>query len=464
MLEYPRKRGISEFTQSESVKVKLEDSQPIKKLKVKIETQNEGWQNISPAGAVKPNPNYKTVPCKNFALDGNCQFGQRCTFKHGSADNGQPLLQGLGKPSVPVNYKIVPCKSWSQVGQCSHGDRCTFMHGESDYKGGIFSKPYEKLLCNFFSKSGFCPRGGRCGFIHSAGLVQSSSGALPPIASPRPRPRAMLISNQNAPETQVSIRNNGGYLLEAPEQIRLRGFSESRFMTPSQFMSVSDIRAKPRSARIIQGMIQGGRNQLQPSPALPPNYKTVACTNFSKDGTCRFGSSCTYKHGDETVDTPRLLDRKTELRPRIPVAPRIPMALKSDSEYKSVPCMAFIQTSFCQYGEECWFIHGNEGRRLPVSLSQAIPMDIRQAIPMPLRQARPMPLRQARPMPLRSANIPEPVGPGGFTPQQNRSFGAGANIPNYKTVMCKHWEKDGKCPFNEKCTYKHGNEDSGRPI
>lgn len=436
MLGYSRKRAISEMTQSESVKVKSEDVQPTKKLKIKIETDKEGGQNKYPTSAFKPIPNYKTVPCKNFALDGNCQFGGRCTFKHGSADDGQSLPPVA---NVPQNYKIVPCKSWSQVGQCTHGDRCTFMHGNSDYKGGLFVKPYKKIPCKFFADTGFCERGVRCGFLHGRGLERGFMRGFSPISAQRPRSGPLLMSEAISPTARV-IRNNAGYFLAEQEQIRLSGLSESHFVTPSRFLDVRGITPKERAASIFPGIMRGGRNQQKP---IPPNYKTVACTNFAKDGTCRFGSSCTYKHGDETVDPPILLER-----PKL--QPRIPVTLKSNAEYKSVPCMAFIQTGFCQYGEECWFIHGDEGQQLPISLRQASPIQ--------------MPLRRARPMPLRQASFPEPGVLGGYPLQQNISFGAGGQKPNYKTVMCKHWEKDGKCPFNEKCTYKHGDEDSGRPI
>jgi hypothetical protein len=30
------------------------------------------------------------------------------------------------------------------------------------------------------------------------------------------------------------------------------------------------------------------------------------------------------------------------------------------------------------------------------------------------------------------------------------------NIESYKTVICKHYEQTGKCPYNEKCNFAHG--------
>jgi len=39
------------------------------------------------------------------------------------------------------------------------------------------------------------------------------------------------------------------------------------------------------------------------------------------------------------------------------------------------------------------------------------------------------------------------------------------NIPynNYKTQLCKFWEKEGKCKFNKNCSYAHGDYELRKP-
>ena len=39
------------------------------------------------------------------------------------------------------------------------------------------------------------------------------------------------------------------------------------------------------------------------------------------------------------------------------------------------------------------------------------------------------------------------------------------NIPynNYKTQLCKFWEKEGKCKFNKNCSYAHGDHELRKP-
>ena len=43
-------------------------------------------------------------------------------------------------------------------------------------------------------------------------------------------------------------------------------------------------------------MNQGGKNQKNPL-----NFKIVKCKNFEKDGTCKYGSHCTFAHGDNDL-------------------------------------------------------------------------------------------------------------------------------------------------------------------
>jgi hypothetical protein len=39
------------------------------------------------------------------------------------------------------------------------------------------------------------------------------------------------------------------------------------------------------------------------------------------------------------------------------------------------------------------------------------------------------------------------------------------NVPynNFKTQLCKFWEKEGKCKFNKNCSYAHGDHELRKP-
>ena len=44
-------------------------------------------------------------------------------------------------------------------------------------------------------------------------------------------------------------------------------------------------------------------------------------------------------------------------------------------------------------------------------------------------------------------------------PEELREFTVSESKQEYKTVLCKHWEDDGKCQWGEQCKWAHGKED-----
>ena len=60
-------------------------------------------------------------PCRQF-LDGHCQYGDTCWFRHGTAmDVVDKRGQGEGRKAVKV------CPQF-QAGSCRYGDSCWFLH------------------------------------------------------------------------------------------------------------------------------------------------------------------------------------------------------------------------------------------------------------------------------------------------------------------------------------------------
>jgi len=96
---------------------------------------------------------FKVVPCKYFA-EGNCQFGQKCTFLHGNEapryDYSQYVAPDMYSmysqyyPSMPANYGMPP-----------RGDKTQFSKAEK----------YKTVPCTQFAK-GLCTFGDKCNFIH----------------------------------------------------------------------------------------------------------------------------------------------------------------------------------------------------------------------------------------------------------------------------------------------------------
>jgi len=95
-------------------------------------------QASAPVESLAPPRNYKTVQCRHF-LRGHCLRGSACGFRHGdeepteeqSASFGQ-LPAELSNPIHPGRlFRVTTCKRWVQ-GNCNMGDRCTFRH---DFEG-----------------------------------------------------------------------------------------------------------------------------------------------------------------------------------------------------------------------------------------------------------------------------------------------------------------------------------------
>lgn len=79
-----------------------------------------------------------------------------------------------------------------------------------------------------------------------------------------------------------------------------------------------------------------------------PWYKTRLCERFETEGSCSYGSKCTFAHG------------VAELRERTgteedPIAK--PGATTNDKNplYKTKLCERFMKDNFCQYGPKCHF-------------------------------------------------------------------------------------------------------------
>ena len=112
------------------------------------------------------NPRYKTSLCKNFLTESGCQYGEKCQFAHGK-DELRPI-QSIPQSAVSqmknpftqlqknmMNFKIVKCKNFEKEGQCKYGDSCTFAHGDAELR--IKSEPSTNQQFMQLSQNGQMP-------------------------------------------------------------------------------------------------------------------------------------------------------------------------------------------------------------------------------------------------------------------------------------------------------------------
>jgi hypothetical protein len=111
---------------------------------------------------------YRTQMCKHYMGRGECPLKQFCQFAHGPSELRQandPLPANFGKTAlgaVHSNYKTEPCKNFFEDGECKFGDGCSFFHSEGEQRKlidplpnlpeGVTLPPMPEKLKNYRNK------------------------------------------------------------------------------------------------------------------------------------------------------------------------------------------------------------------------------------------------------------------------------------------------------------------------
>ena len=80
----------------------------------------------------------------------------------------------------------------------------------------------------------------------------------------------------------------------------------------------------------VQGIPQNMLN-LNKSQNSLLNYKIVKCKNWEKDGTCKYGSHCTFAHGDN--DLRNKADNLYSMQPQMGMGMYNPMNMMMENPY-----------------------------------------------------------------------------------------------------------------------------------
>ncbi|KAK9802695.1 hypothetical protein WJX73_007421 [Symbiochloris irregularis] len=109
--------------------------------------------------------------------------------------------------SVNTLYKTELCRTWQSSGNCRYGGKCQFAHGSAELREVDRHPKYKTELCRTFVVTGSCPYGQRCRFIHervnqlaAAHMLRQASlnAALAPVSSSS-REQALLQAFQDWP-------------------------------------------------------------------------------------------------------------------------------------------------------------------------------------------------------------------------------------------------------------------------
>ena len=89
-----------------------------------------------------PKDTYKTALCGKFKSGGTCPYDAQCMYAHGERDLRRHAAASTAPRSVgrttesSASYKTVLCKNFAYNGQCPYGRRCTFAHGKVELPHG----------------------------------------------------------------------------------------------------------------------------------------------------------------------------------------------------------------------------------------------------------------------------------------------------------------------------------------
>lgn len=117
------------------------------------------------------------------------------------------------------------------------------------------SNKYKSVLCKHFGQTGTCSYGDKCQFAHGFQELKNSGGGQDGQGGQGGQPGN-------------GSRNDGG----------MGGNPMSQYG-------------------------QGGQDKNNKQPPNPSNFKIVKCKNFEANGSCKYGSVCTFAHGDPELRT-----------------------------------------------------------------------------------------------------------------------------------------------------------------
>ncbi|KAJ1897178.1 hypothetical protein LPJ81_004587, partial [Coemansia sp. IMI 209127] len=131
------------------------------------------------------NPRYKTKLCEKFENDGECPYGHKCVFAHGSDELRQREVSPSAGGALPRGMGDDRTRDHSSAQQPTspfgHQTQFTDLrgsmpHDQSSAAPRHNSNPlYKTRLCQRFSEDADCPYGSKCQFAHGENELRTSS-------------------------------------------------------------------------------------------------------------------------------------------------------------------------------------------------------------------------------------------------------------------------------------------------
>ena len=112
-----------------------------------------------------------------------------------------------------------------------------------------------------------------------------------------------------------------------------------------------------------------------------PRYKTMMCKNYNTEQGCQYGDKCQFAHGVEELRTFHANGQPMQPQMSKPME----QLQKNIMNYKIVKCKNFEKDGVCKYGSHCSFAHGDAELRSkvdPLTQQQLLQMGQMGQLPM----------------------------------------------------------------------------------
>ncbi|XP_041092382.1 mRNA decay activator protein ZFP36L1-like isoform X2 [Polyodon spathula] len=222
---------------------------------------------------------YKTEMCRTFEESGNCKYGAKCQFAHGSSE-----LRGLNRHP---KYKTEFCRTFHTVGFCPYGIRCHFVHNaEEELQARPRQQPAPRnrrppLMRQSISFAGFpsAPHPKEISFPFSRGASTSPppSTGIPELLSP-----VFLNSDSFPTFNEADLEPGLHFLLSSDSSRSFSGHSSATPPSPAKAATTF-----PSSFSVNQSPIQ----PLPPSLALRSRSLSSSSLSDHEGGYSSSGSS-----------------------------------------------------------------------------------------------------------------------------------------------------------------------------
>jgi len=331
------------------------------------------------------------------------------------SDRGAPgSVSDQSDPGTSTgSVKRATCRHWASKGHCDLGNNCNFAHESQDMAQSTTSTRTKTVLCANYATKGTCQYGDSCNFAHGESELRSSTTT--------PTPHNYKTKLCKTFSSGVCPAGASCHFAHGSRELR------NMFKTGGGY---------GQSAQQHHGSSGGW-------PAA--NAKTVLCKNWSEKGSCTYGDSCNFAHGEEQIRGVK----------EVKIISRNPL-------YKTTMCKQFSEAEFCELGEECHFAHGQDelrvvrGGGVATGYSHGGHYGYGGHAGRAGGQYKTIMCKQWSEGKVCQYGVECLYAHG---PGELREFTVPESKAEYKTVLCKNWEKDGKCEWGEQCKWAHGKED-----